>query len=69
MLSMVVLVLPFQKPRLDGLALIVGQAKAIIEPSLMAWFDPAYLGLAWLGPRPEHETGLGQPRLSPGLGL
>lgn len=55
-----VFVLPFQKPRLDGLALafeIVGPAKAIVEPSHMAWLGPAYLGPAWLGPRPEAGPG------------
>jgi hypothetical protein len=34
------------------------QAKAIIEPSSLAGFGPAYLGLAWLGP--WLEAGLKQ---------
>ena len=54
----------FQKPGLDGLALafeIVGRAKAVVEPSLMAWLGPAYFGPAWLGPWPEAgpRTALG----------
>ena len=58
-----VFVLPFQKPRLDGLALafeIVGPAKAIVEPSHMAWLGPAYLGQLGLahGPKPGQEQPL-----------
>ena len=56
----VVLLVPLQKPGLDGLALafeIISQAKAVVGPSPMAWLGPAYLGPAWLGPQPETGPG------------
>jgi hypothetical protein len=67
-LDTMVLVMPFQKPGLDGLALafeILSRAKAVVGPSLMARLGLAYLGPAWLGPRPEAGPGTALHVLAP----